>query len=43
MFSLKRDRRPGSVAPVIAVSLAALCGAVALAIDVGRIAVAKLE
>ena len=43
MFSLKRDRRPGSVAPVIAVSLVALCGAVALAIDVGRIAVAKLE
>ena len=43
MFSLRRDRRPGSVAPVIGFSLVALCGAVALAIDVGRIAVAKLE
>src|SRR5271157_1356977 len=43
MFSLRRNRRAGSVAPVIGLSLVALCGAVALAIDVGRIAVAKLE
>ncbi|WP_165232753.1 TadG family pilus assembly protein [Aquisphaera insulae] len=37
------QRRRGAVAPMMAVSLVALCGAVALAIDVGRIAVAKLE
>ena len=40
---LRHDRRPGSVAPAIAISLVALCGAVALAIDVGRVAVAKLQ
>ncbi|QEH32959.1 hypothetical protein OJF2_14510 [Aquisphaera giovannonii] len=31
------------MAPMMAVSLVALCGAIALAIDVGRIAVARLE
>ena len=43
ILSSDQSRRPGSVAPVIGVSLVALCGAVALAIDVGRIAVAKLQ
>jgi hypothetical protein len=43
MFSLRRNRRQGSVAPIVGLALVALCGAVALAIDVGRIAVAKLE
>ena len=43
MVSPRQNRRRGSVAPVIGVSLVALCGAVALAIDVGRIAVAKLQ
>jgi hypothetical protein len=43
MNSLRRVRRQGSVAPVIGISLVALCGAVALAIDVGRIAVARLQ
>ena len=40
---LRYDRRPGSIAPAIAISLVGLCGAVALAIDVGRVAVAKLQ
>ena len=40
---LRYDRRPGSIAPVIAISLVGLCGAVALAVDVGRVAVAKLQ
>ncbi len=43
MRLLRHDRRSGSIAPVIAISLVALCGAVALAIDVGRVAVAKLQ
>ena len=37
------QRRRGSVAPMIAASFVAICGFVALAIDVGRIAVARLE
>ena len=41
VFSL--GMRRGSVLPIIALSLVALCGAVALAIDVGRIAVAKIQ
>ncbi|MFO0891495.1 MAG: pilus assembly protein TadG-related protein [Isosphaeraceae bacterium] len=36
-------RREGSITPLIAIGLVGLCGAVALAVDVGRIAVAKLE
>ncbi len=43
MVSPRQNPRRGSVAPLIGVSLVALCGAVALAIDVGRIAVAKLQ
>ena len=44
MIRLSRhNRRQGSVAPAIAISLVGLCGAVALAIDVGRVAVAKLQ
>ncbi len=38
-----KHRRAGSITPVVALSLVALCGAVALGIDVGRVAVAKLE
>ena len=41
-MKVKRERR-GMTLPLIAISMTGLCGFVALAVDVGRVAVAKVQ
>ena len=43
MLNPRRTRRRGTVLPLVVVSLVAMCGFVALAIDLGLIAVAKTQ
>src|SRR4051794_29846191 len=43
MRYLRRERRRGTILPTLAISLVALCGFIALAVDLGLIAAAKTQ